>query len=76
MQACEEYFDIKSKNFDNRVTASYLLLKDINDTDEHLAELIKILNPEKFRIQILLYNELTSKIIWNNLYMIVMQMIK
>lgn len=57
IEACEEYYDIKAKKVGKKVTASYLLIKDINDKEEHVKELIKILNPEKFRIQILLYNE-------------------
>ena len=58
IRACEYYYQKKQKDSLNlKIKASYLLLKDFNDSDEHIEELIKILNKDIFKVQILLYNE-------------------
>ena len=40
-----------------KIKASYLLLDGFNDSDKHIEELIKILDRDVFKVQILLYNE-------------------
>lgn len=58
IKACEYYYHKKQKDSLNlKIKASYLLLKDFNDSDEHIAELVKILDKDVFKVQILLYNE-------------------
>lgn len=58
IKACEYYYYKKQKDaLGLKIKASYLLLKDFNDSDRHIEELIKILNKDVFKVQILLYNE-------------------
>ena len=58
IKACEYYYNKKQKDSLNlKIKASYLLMKDFNDTDRHVKELIKILDKDIFKVQILLYNE-------------------
>lgn len=58
IKACEYYYNKKQKDaLGLKIKASYLLLKDFNDSDRHIEELIKILNKDVFKVQILLYNE-------------------
>ena len=58
IKACEYYYNKKQKDSLNlKIKASYLLLKDFNDSDEHIEELVKILDKDVFKVQILLYNE-------------------
>lgn len=58
IKACEYYYNKKQKDSLNlKIKASYLLMKDFNDTDRHINELIKILDKDIFKVQILLYNE-------------------
>lgn len=58
LNACEYYYQRKQKDaLHLKIKASYLLLKDFNDSDEHIEELVKILNKDIFKVQILLYNE-------------------
>lgn len=58
IKACEYYYHKKQKDaLGLKIKASYLLLKDFNDSDEHIKELIKILDKDVFKVQILLYNE-------------------
>lgn len=58
IKACEYYYHKKQKNaLGLKIKASYLLLKDFNDSDKHIEELIKILDKDVFKVQILLYNE-------------------
>lgn len=58
IKACEYYYYKKQKNSLNlKIKASYLLLKNFNDDDEHIKQLVSILNKDVFKVQILLYNE-------------------
>ena len=58
IKACEYYYQKKQKkSLHLKIKASYLLLKDFNDSDEHIDELVRILDKDIFKIQILLYNE-------------------
>lgn len=58
IKACEYYYEKKQKDtIGKKIKASYLLLKDFNDSDEHIEQLTKILNKDIFKVQILLYNE-------------------
>lgn len=58
INACEYYYYKKQKDaLGMKIKASYLLLKDFNDSDRHIEQLVKILNSDVFKIQILLYNE-------------------
>ena len=58
LSACKYYYEKKQKDvIGKKIKASYLLLKDLNDSDEHLQQLIKILDKDIFKVQILLYNE-------------------
>ena len=57
MDACDYYYSKSGQ----KVEISYMLLEGINDTDECLKELTKILSPEKYKIQILLYNDVNLK---------------
>lgn len=58
IKACEYYYYKKQKDsLGLKIKASYLLLKDFNDNDEHIEQLVKILNKDVFKVQILLYNE-------------------
>lgn len=58
IKACEYYYQKKQKDsLHLKIKASYLLLKDFNDSEEHIKELAKILNKDIFKVQILLYNE-------------------
>ncbi len=51
--ACKEYVIQTNK----RVTLSYMLINNVNDSEKHLADLIKLIDPKYFKVQILLYNE-------------------
>lgn len=53
IRSCEDFYSIKNQ----QIVASYLLLEGINDTKYHLDELVRILNSEVFRIELLLYND-------------------
>ena len=53
ISACD-YYNGKSGK---KIEVSYMLLEGINDTDECLNELARLLDPLKDRIQLLLYNE-------------------
>lgn len=53
IKACEYYSD-KTKTL---VKATYLLLKGVNDSETHAKALASILDPNKFIIQVLLYNQ-------------------
>lgn len=53
LNSCEYYHNKTNR----KISISYTLLADINDTDEHIDELIMLLNPEYYRIQLILYNE-------------------
>lgn len=57
INACD-YYNKKSRE---KVEISYLLLHNINDTEECFEKLTKLLSPEKYRIQILLYNDVGLK---------------
>lgn len=58
IEACEYYYYKKQKDsLGLKIKASYLLLKDFNDSDEHIEQLVKILDKNAFKVQILLYNE-------------------
>ena len=57
IDACDYYY-LKSRK---KVKISYMLLEGINDTDECISELIRLLSPDKYRIQILLYNDVKTK---------------
>ena len=52
IEACK-FFAKKTKT---RVKATYLLLKDINDTEQHAKDFAKLLDPDYFEAQIQLYN--------------------
>lgn len=59
LSACKYYYEEKQRDIiGKKIKASYLLLKDFNDTDEHLQQLTKILDKDIFKVQILLYNEI------------------
>jgi 23S rRNA (adenine2503-C2)-methyltransferase len=45
-----------AKNTNTLVKATYLLLKDINDTEKHAKDFAKLLDPRYFEAQIQLYN--------------------
>lgn len=56
LSACQQYhLDTNSK-----VTLSYMLMEGVNDTDKHLSDLTKLINPEHFKVQLLLYNNTTN----------------
>lgn len=58
IRACEYYYKKKQKDsLGWKIKASYLLLDGFNDSDKHIEELIKILDRDVFKVQILLYNE-------------------
>ena len=56
IKACD-YYNSKSGE---KVEISYMLLHNVNDTNECLEELTKLLSAEKYRIQILLYNDVNT----------------
>lgn len=56
IRSCEYYYS-QSKR---QVVASYLLLEGVNDTKKHLDELVRILDNEVFRIELLLYNNVNK----------------
>lgn len=53
LSACKEYAILTS----NKVTISYLLFKNFNDTIEHANDLARIIDPNYFDVQLLLYND-------------------
>lgn len=58
LNACKYYYEKKQRDvIGKKIKASYLLLKDFNDSDEHLKQLYQILDKDIFKVQILLYNE-------------------
>lgn len=58
INACAYYYNKKQKDsLGLKIKASYLLLKDFNDSDKHAEQLIKMLDNDIFKVQILLYNE-------------------
>lgn len=58
IKACEYYYYKKQKDsLGLKIKASYLLLKDFNDSDKHIEQLVKLLKKDVFKVQILLYNE-------------------
>lgn len=54
--ACKNF----SEKTNTRVKAAYLLLKDFNDTTQHAKDFAKLLDPNYFEAQILLYNATPS----------------
>ena len=52
LSACRKYHLSTS----TKVTLSYMLIDGINDSANHLKDLIKLINPEHFNVQLLLYN--------------------
>ena len=57
IDACDYYYSKSGQ----KVEMSYMLLEGVNDTDECFKELTRLLSPEKYRIQILLYNDVDVK---------------
>ncbi|MBD5391615.1 radical SAM protein [bacterium] len=56
LSACRQYhLDTNTK-----VTLSYMLMEGVNDTDKHMRDLTKLITPEHFKVQILLYNSTTN----------------
>ncbi|MGI4775622.1 MAG: radical SAM protein [Janthinobacterium lividum] len=53
LSACKEYSTLTS----NKVTVSYLLFKDYNDSIEHAHDLAALLDPNYFDVQLLLFND-------------------
>ncbi|MCF7798845.1 radical SAM protein [Candidatus Woesearchaeota archaeon] len=56
IETCEYY--AKQKN--ERVEMSYMLIKGFNDTKKHAEEFAKLLNPDYFDVQILLFNSIKN----------------
>ena len=54
MDACRQY--AKTKN--TFVNASYLLIHEFNDSEQHAIDFCKLLDPRYFRVQILMYNKI------------------
>lgn len=52
MEACKSF----AKRTNTLVKATYLLLKDFNDTEKHARDFAKLLDPRYFEAQIQLYN--------------------
>ena len=46
-------FPVKKKR---RLSVAYIMFKDINDTDQHLEELISILKDSEIRVNLLPYH--------------------
>lgn len=56
LSACRQYhLDTNTK-----VTLSYMLIEGVNDSEKHLNDLIKLINPDHFKVQLLLYNNTTD----------------
>lgn len=53
LQACKKYTDIT----DTKVTLSYMLIDNVNDSEKHMNDLITLIEPYYFKVQLLLYNE-------------------
>lgn len=55
-----DHADRYQKTSGARVILNYLLLRDVNDTDEDLDRLIKLTNPNNFAVKLKYLNEISS----------------
>jgi 23S rRNA (adenine2503-C2)-methyltransferase len=51
-----DIFDVHDRKKDRRITFQYIMLKDMNDTERHLQELIRILKGSGIRINLMRYH--------------------
>jgi len=56
LMAVEEYIEKTNR----KVMFEYVLIKDVNDSDEHARELAKIMNKKLYMVNLIMYNETHS----------------